>query len=257
MKLLFIGDVVGSLGRTGARGLLPAAARAPRARLVVVNGENVAGGLGITPKTADELLRLGVDVITLGNHAYRHRDVYALPRRASRGSCGRPTTCERNPGRGHTVVEKDGVRLGRREPVAATSSCRRARSPFPEVDACSTSSTADADHVLVDFHAEATSEKVAMGWHLDGRVTAVRRHAHARPDRRRARAAGRHRLHLRRRHDRPARRRDRRAHASRRSSRSSRRCPCASRPPRRPVAQRRARSRGGADGLRRRSSSCS
>ena len=94
--------------------------------------------------------------------------------------------------------------------LSGTVFLEAARSPFAEADAILAELRGKADHVLVDFHAEATSEKVAMGWHLDGRVTAcLGTHTHV-PDRRRARAAGRHRLHQRRRDDRPARRRDRR-----------------------------------------------
>ena len=86
--------------------------------------------------------------------------------------------------------------------LSGTVFLEAARSPFAEADALLGRSARQADAVLVDFHAEATSEKVAMGWHLDGRVTAVRRHPHPRADRRRARAARRDRLHHRRRHDR-------------------------------------------------------
>ena len=96
------------------------------------------------------------------------------------------------------MVEKDGARLGVVN-LSGTVFMKAARSPFTEIDSILEELDGRADHVLVDFHAEATSEKVAMGWHLDGRVTGVRRHAHARPDRRRARAARRDRLHHRRR----------------------------------------------------------
>ena len=115
-----------------------------------------------------------------------------------------------NPGRGHTVVEKDGARLGVVN-LSGTVFMRAARSPFTEIDSILEELDGRADHVLVDFHAEATSEKVAMGWHLDGRVMAcVGTHTHV-PDRRRARAAGRDRLRARRRDDRLAGQRDRRA----------------------------------------------
>jgi 2',3'-cyclic-nucleotide 2'-phosphodiesterase len=120
---------------------------------------------------------LGVDAITLGNHAYRHTEVYRYLDDEPR--IVRPANYpKRDPGRGHTVVERDGMRLGVVN-LSGTIFVEAARSPFPEVDAILAELRDRADHVLVDFHAEATSEKVAMGWYLDGRVTAcVGTHTH-------------------------------------------------------------------------------
>jgi metallophosphoesterase (TIGR00282 family) len=135
-----------------------------------VNGENAAGGVGITEKTARELLDLGADAITLGNHAYRHRDVYGFLDRE--GRIVRPANYPRgSPGRGHTLVERDGVRLGVVN-LCGMVFMQAMRSPFSEVDALLADLHGATDAVLVDIHAEATSEKVAMGWHLDGRATA-------------------------------------------------------------------------------------
>jgi metallophosphoesterase (TIGR00282 family) len=144
---------------------------------IVVNGENSAGGLGVTVKTARAFFDMGADAITLGNHAYRHRDVY--PYLDEEPRIVRPANyVKSNPGRGHTVVEKDGMRLGVVN-LSGTVFMRAARSPFPEVDSILEDLDGRVDHVLVDFHAEATSEKVAMGWHLDGRVMAcVGTHTH-------------------------------------------------------------------------------
>jgi metallophosphoesterase (TIGR00282 family) len=177
MKLLFVGDVVGGLGRRTLAALLPRIVERHAPDFVVVNGENAAGGIGITQKTARELLDLGVDAITLGNHAFRHRDVYGFLDDDER--IVRPSNYPRSaPGRGHTVVERDGARLAVVN-LSGTVFIEAARSPFAEVDAILSDLRGRADHVLVDFHAEATSEKVAMGWHLDGRVTAcVGTHTH-------------------------------------------------------------------------------
>ena len=144
---------------------------------MVVNGENAAGGVGITQKTARELLEIGADAITLGNHAYRHREVYELLDREER--IVRPANYPKgSPGRGHTIVEKDGVRLGVVN-LSGLVFLQAVRSPFAEADAVLAELRDLADAVLVDMHAEATSEKVAMGWHLDGRVTAcVGTHTH-------------------------------------------------------------------------------
>ena len=81
--ILFVGDIVASAGRRALRELLPGLREEHALDFVVVNGENAAGGIGITPKHADELFAAGVDVITLGNHTYRHREVVAVPRRAA------------------------------------------------------------------------------------------------------------------------------------------------------------------------------
>ncbi|MDX6677414.1 MAG: 2,3-cyclic-nucleotide 2-phosphodiesterase, partial [Solirubrobacteraceae bacterium] len=109
--ILFVGDVVGSLGKHTLLGLLPLLRERHEPTFVVVNGENAAGGLGITPKIADELFRAGVDVITLGNHAYHRREIH--PYLDARAEILRPYNYLRNqPGHGLCVVERDGVRLG-------------------------------------------------------------------------------------------------------------------------------------------------
>jgi metallophosphoesterase (TIGR00282 family) len=177
MKLLFVGDVVGSPGRRVLEETLPGLREQHAPDWIVVNGENSAGGLGVTEKTARAFFDMGADAITLGNHAYRHRDAYAYLDEERR--IVRPANyVKSNPGRGHTVVEKDGARLGVVN-LSGTVFMKAARSPFPEVDSILEELDGKADHVLVDFHAEATSEKVAMGWHVDGRVTAcVGTHTH-------------------------------------------------------------------------------
>ena len=137
--------------------------------LSVVNGENSAGGLGITEGTARDLFSMGFDVITLGNHAYRRRDVYEYLDQADRVI--RPANfMAGSPGRGHAVVEAAGMRIAVVN-LIGTVQLRAARSPFAEAD--SLLDRLEADAFVVDFHAEVTSEKVAMGWHLDGRAGAV------------------------------------------------------------------------------------
>jgi len=177
VKLLFVGDVVGGIGRRTLAALLPSLRESHGPVFGVANGENAAGGVGITEKTARELLDLGVDALTLGNHAYRHPEVYRFLDRDDRVI--RPANYPKgSPGRGWTVVEKDGVRLGLVN-LSGTVFLQAARSPFSDADAALAELADRADHVLVDMHGEATSEKVAMGWHLDGRVTAcVGTHTH-------------------------------------------------------------------------------
>jgi metallophosphoesterase (TIGR00282 family) len=170
-KILFIGDVVGGIGRRTLLTLLPGLRTKHAPDFVVVNGENAAGGVGITPKNADQLFAAGIDVITLGNHTYRHREVYGYL--DAKDQILRPANFLRSqPGHGWCVVQRAGVRLG----VVSLSGnlfMNAGRPAFPEADAALHALKGKADHVLVDMHAEATSEKIGMGWHLDGRATAV------------------------------------------------------------------------------------
>jgi 2',3'-cyclic-nucleotide 2'-phosphodiesterase len=169
-SILFIGDVVARAGRRVVRDLVPALRDELALGFVVANGENAAGGIGITPKEADELFAAGVDVITLGNHTYRHREVW--PYLDQQRRILRPANfLATQPGHGTTVVERDGGSLG----VVNLSGnlFMQAGSPALVTIDEALREVRDADHVLVDMHAEATSEKIALGWHLDGRVTAV------------------------------------------------------------------------------------
>jgi metallophosphoesterase (TIGR00282 family) len=169
MKVLFVGDVVGGPGRRGLEAAMPELQERYAPELTIVNGENSAGGMGITEKTANALFRAGAGAITTGNHVYRHREAYDFLDREPR--VVRPANYPHaNPGRGHTVVEAGGRRVGVVN-LSGAEGLKVARSPFHEVDAIL--ERIEADCVVVDFHAEMTSEKVAMGWHLDGRVAAV------------------------------------------------------------------------------------
>ena len=169
MKVLFIGDVVGGPGRRGLSAAMPELRERYAPELVIVNGENSAGGMGITEKTAEALFDAGTDVITTGNHVYRHRAVYGFLNRSDR--VVRPANYPyANPGRGYTVVERAGLRVGVIN-LSGAIGLKVARSPFHEVD--NILEKIECDFSIVDFHAEVTSEKVAMGWHLDGRVAAV------------------------------------------------------------------------------------
>ncbi len=169
MRVLFIGDVVGSPGRRGLREAMPGLREAHAPDLVIVNGENSAGGMGITERTANDMFGAGADVITTGNHVYRHRDAYEFLDREHRVI--RPANYpQANPGRGHTVVEVAGMRVAVIN-LSGGAGLKVARSPFDVADEIL--ARVEADAALLDFHAEVTSEKVAMGWHLDGRVAAV------------------------------------------------------------------------------------
>jgi metallophosphoesterase (TIGR00282 family) len=173
MRVLLIGDVVGRSGRRILSSRLPEIRREKGVEFVVVNGENAAGGAGITPKTFRQILDAGADVVTTGNHVYRHRDVLPLLD-SEEDRLLRPANYpEGAAGRGSTIRESSsGVRvavlnLQGRVFMAPTED------PFVVADRLVTEVGAQADVTLVDFHGEATSEKRAMGFHLDGRVAAV------------------------------------------------------------------------------------
>lgn len=168
-RILFIGDVVGRPGRTALRDHLRSLQEAHQALFTIVNAENSAGGVGITSDIAEEIFALGVDAITLGNHAFNKREIYGYL--DSGRAIVRPANMpEQVPGRGMTTISKDGISL------AVANACGRIfmdsyDDPFACVERLLTS--AGNAHFLLDFHAEATSEKIAMGLHLDGRASAV------------------------------------------------------------------------------------
>jgi 2',3'-cyclic-nucleotide 2'-phosphodiesterase len=168
--ILFVGDVVGGPGRRALRALLPGLRDEFDLDFVVVNGENVAGGVGITPKLADDLFDAGADVITLGNHTYRHREVW--PYLDEQEHIIRPANYLRSqPGRGTAVIERNGTSLAVVN-LSGNLFMRAGNPAFTAIDEA-LREVSGAQHVLVDMHAEATSEKIALGWYLDGRVTAV------------------------------------------------------------------------------------
>ena len=181
MRILFIGDVVGRAGRAAVNERLPGLIKDWKLDLVVVNGENAAGGFGITETIYTELVDAGADAITLGNHAWDQREALVFIERVN--ALIRPLNFPKsNPGRGATIIEAaTGARVlvinaqGRvfMEPL---------NDPFAAIDreleACKLHQGADA--IIVDFHCEATSEKQAMGHFCDGRVSlVVGTHTHA------------------------------------------------------------------------------
>ena len=171
MRALFLGDVVGQPGRRAVGQLLPELAARCRADLVIANGENAAGGYGITLPLAQELLGMGVGVITLGNHAWKKKEVAQALEQEPR--LLRPANYPPGvPGRG------SGVFLAGGEAVGMLNLCGRVfmdalDCPFRAADLELKALRQRAKAVIVDMHAEATSEKEAMGWYLDGRVSAV------------------------------------------------------------------------------------
>jgi metallophosphoesterase (TIGR00282 family) len=172
INLLFIGDLVGRPGRDLVRRGLRAIVAEHAIDLVIANVENAAAGFGITPDLADELFDAGIGVMTGGNHTWDKKEI--LPYFEHQPRLLRPANMPAGaPGRGSHVA-----RTARGVPVGVINAMGRVfmtpiDDPFRVVLAEIEAVKAEARIVFVDFHAEATSEKVAMGWHLDGRVTAV------------------------------------------------------------------------------------
>jgi metallophosphoesterase (TIGR00282 family) len=172
MRILFLGDVFATAGLNAVERHVRDLRDELALDLVVANGENVADGAGFTGRLADRLLAAGIDCLTMGNHTWRRGGVGAYLTGAER--VARPANFLANlPGRGLvTVTAANGVRVAVCN-LLGRFALEPARSPFEVVDALVAEAGAAAPVVLLDMHAEATSEKVAMGWHLAGRVTAV------------------------------------------------------------------------------------
>jgi metallophosphoesterase (TIGR00282 family) len=172
MRILFVGDVVGRPGRDAVEGLLASLRERHDVDVCVVNGENVANGIGITPRLAERLLAAGADAITLGNHAWRRDEIGAYL--ASSSVVIRPANFQASaPGRGLAIVEaRDGTRVAVIN-LLGSLFLEPAHSMWEMVDALVDEAVETTPVVLVDVHAEATSEKVALAAWLEGRVTAV------------------------------------------------------------------------------------
>jgi 2',3'-cyclic-nucleotide 2'-phosphodiesterase len=172
MRILFIGDIVGSPGRQIVRERLADIVAQRQIDLVIANGENSASGFGITPRLAEELLGLGIDVLTGGNHSWDKKEIVDFMPHEPR--LLRPANFpEGNVGSGLYVgTAKNGVKyavLNLQGRVFMTP----LDDPFRKADSELAKVPQDVAFVFVDMHAETTSEKIAMGWYLDGRVTAV------------------------------------------------------------------------------------
>ena len=177
MRVLFIGDIFGRPGRTIVRDRLPELLRLRRLDLVIANGENAAGGFGITPQIAEELFDLGIAVITTGNHVWDKRELIDYLQ-TSNGDPQHPGRRILRPANYPAGTPGVGIFEGRIGDTAYAVINIQGRvflpsndDPFRTVDELLAKTKAKV--ILVDMHAEATSEKVAMGWYLDGRVTAV------------------------------------------------------------------------------------
>ena len=173
LRIMLIGDIIGRPGRDAVRALIPTLRDEHRLDMVIANGENLAAGAGLTPNLADELFEMGVDVITSGIHIWDKREIYDYL------DTERPVLRPMNypdaaPGRGWLIHHlPDGSEVLVMNAMGQVF-MSELDSPFDALDALLEQSAEPLPAVrILDFHCEATSEKNAMGWHLDGRVTAV------------------------------------------------------------------------------------
>lgn len=173
MKILTIGDVVSSFGCEYLRQELPKLKRELDADAVIVNGENSAVGNGITPKSADFLLDSGADVITLGNHSLKRKEIYDYLEDETNPII-RPANYHKSaPGRGYFIIDKGSFRIAVIN-LQGTVYLDPVENPFSVIDEIVDEiKNMGIKVILVDFHAEATSEKKAMGFYLDGKISAL------------------------------------------------------------------------------------
>lgn len=174
MKVIFLGDIIGKPGRNALARKLDILIRENEADMIIANGENAAGGIGISPGTCDSLFEMGVDMVTSGNHIFKKKEIIDyldLEPRLLKPANYPPGT----PGKGYYIFEVE--KLGGLK-VAVINICGRVfvdnlDCPFRTIDRILEYIKEKTPVIIVDIHAEVTSEKVAMGWFLDGRVSAV------------------------------------------------------------------------------------
>jgi metallophosphoesterase (TIGR00282 family) len=172
LKLLFIGDIVGRPGREIVADRVPRLRREHAIDFVIANGENAAAGAGITGTIARSLLESGVDAITLGDHVWDQRGWETEITQIDK-VCRPANLPKSNPGWDHLTIEARGFRVAVFTVLGRTYMGLKADCPFLCADRMIAQLRAQCDAIIVEIHAEATSEKQALGWHLDGRVTAV------------------------------------------------------------------------------------
>lgn len=170
MKILFIGDIFGSLGRKSAEKYIEYLKQEQKINLIIANGENSAHGRGITEKIYKELLSMGIDVVTMGNHTWDNSKIFEFLDNAP--YLVRPINYPNgNPGKGLVTLNFNGTKISIISIMGRTFTSSPLSCPFTTIDKVLAESSADIH--IVDFHGEATSEKVAFGIYVDGRVDAV------------------------------------------------------------------------------------
>ena len=169
MKVLAVGDLVGENGLKKLKKELPIIQEAENIDFTIVNGENVAGGIGINKQNFEELKKLNIDVITMGNHTWGKMDIFKF---INDSNIIRPANYSKGvPGKGYMIVEKENKKICVVNLIGRTDMGVLSDNPFTCMD--SILNRVEADIFILDFHAEATAEKIAMSYYLDGRISAM------------------------------------------------------------------------------------
>lgn len=169
MKVLAVGDLVGENGLNKLKKELPLIQEAEKIDFTIVNGENTAGGIGMNKQNYEELKKLNIDVITMGNHTWGKMDIFKF---INDSNVIRPANYSKGvPGKGYMIVEKNNKKVAVVNLIGRTDMGVLSENPFTCMD--NILDRIEADIVLLDFHAEATAEKIAMSYYLDGRISAM------------------------------------------------------------------------------------
>ena len=169
MKILAVGDLVGENGVEKLKRTLPNLQEAENIDFTIINGENAAGGMGMTSKIYNELNRLNIDVITMGNHTWGKKDIFTF---IDDKKIIRPANYSKGcPGKGYVIINKNGKKIAVVNLIGRTDMGVLSDNPFTCID--DIINTINVDIIILDFHAEATAEKIAMGYYVDGRITAM------------------------------------------------------------------------------------
>lgn len=171
MKILMVGDIIGSVGLNKLKEELPRIKMENQIDFIIANGENIADGMGITEKDFKELKKIGVNVVTLGNHTWAKKDVFRI---IDEESVIRPANYVKNiPGHGYGIFNWNDKKIAVVSLIGRVDMNVLSENPFIVADNLIQKLNKEADIIIVDFHAEATAEKIAMLYHLDGRVNAI------------------------------------------------------------------------------------
>ena len=169
MKILAVGDLVGENGVEKLKRTLPNLQEAENIDFTIINGENAASGMGMTSKIYNELNRLNIDVITMGNHTWGKKDIFTF---IEDKKIIRPANYSKGcPGKGYVIINKNGKKIAVVNLIGRTDMGVLSDNPFTCID--DIINTINVDIIILDFHAEATAEKIAMGYYVDGRITAM------------------------------------------------------------------------------------
>ena len=171
MKILTVGDIVGKTGLHKLKEVLPKVIKDNGIDFVIVNGENAADGMGITEKMYREILELNVDVVTMGNHTWGKKEIFNF---IDDKQIIRPANySDNNPGRGYDIYQCNDKKIGVINLIGRTSMSVLSENPFIVAKKIISAIKNKVDIIIIDFHAEATAEKIALGYYLDGEVTII------------------------------------------------------------------------------------